>query len=92
MLARIRYPVEAEEHIFIAEPAGIGVQDFSMAGVFALLGYSFEQAVLASILWRGVFYLLPYIASLGFYWHLMRKMRRDLALAAQDVDHAHLDA
>jgi uncharacterized protein (TIRG00374 family) len=73
-------------------PAGIGVQDFSMAGVFALLGYSFEQAVLASILWRGVFYLLPYIASLGFYWHLMRRMRRDLAISSQEVDHAHLDA
>lgn len=73
-------------------PAGIGVQDFSMAGVFALLGTSFEQAVLASVLWRGVFYLLPYIVSLGFYWHLLRRLRRSTALAAQGVDHAHLDA
>ena len=73
-------------------PAGIGVQDFSMAGIFALLGTSFEQAVLASVLWRGVYYLLPYIVSLGFYWHLMRRLRRDLALAGQEVDRAHLDA
>jgi uncharacterized protein (TIRG00374 family) len=73
-------------------PAGIGVQDFSMAGVFALLGTSFEQAILASVLWRGVFYLLPYVVSLGFYWHLMRRLKHDTALAAQEVDSAHLDA
>lgn len=73
-------------------PAGIGVQDFSMAAVFALLGTSFEQAILASVLWRGVFYLLPYIVSLGFYWHLMRRLRHDTALATQEVDRAHLDA
>lgn len=63
-------------------PAGIGVQDFSMAGVFALLGTQFEQAVLASVLWRGVYYLLPYIVSLGFYWHLVRRARKDSAIAA----------
>jgi hypothetical protein len=73
-------------------PAGIGVQDFSMAGIFALLGTQFEQAVLASVLWRGVYYLLPYIVSLGFYWHLLRRLKRDTALAAQEVDHAHIDA
>jgi len=73
-------------------PAGIGVQDFSMAGVFALLGTSFEQAILASVLWRGVFYLLPYVVSLGFYWHLMHRLRRDTVLTAQDVDHARIDA
>jgi uncharacterized protein (TIRG00374 family) len=73
-------------------PAGIGVQDFSMAGVFALLGTSFEQAVLASVLWRGVYYLLPYVVSLGFYWHLVRRAKHYNGLAAQEVDHAHIDA
>lgn len=51
-------------------PAGIGVQDGSMAGVFALLGVGFEQAVLAALLFRGVFYVAPYFVSLGFYWRL----------------------
>lgn len=73
-------------------PAGIGVQDFSMAGIFALLGTSFEQAVLASVLWRGVFYLLPYIISLGFYWHLARRAKEDYPLTPQEVDRAHIDA
>ena len=37
-----------------------------MAGVFALLGVGFEEAVLAALLFRGVFYLVPYLVSLGF--------------------------
>jgi uncharacterized protein (TIRG00374 family) len=56
--------------VLSALPAGIGVQDGSMAGVFALLGVGFEEAVLAALLFRGVFYLTPYLVSLGFYWCL----------------------
>lgn len=54
-------------------PGGFGVQEGSMAGVFALLGVSFEQAVLAAILFRVVFFVLPYLFSLGFYWRLLRE-------------------
>jgi hypothetical protein len=66
--------------VLSALPAGIGVQDGSMAGVFALLGVGFEEAVLAALLFRGVFYVVPYIVSLGFYWRLAprRLPARDL--------------
>ena len=56
--------------VLSALPAGIGVQDGSMAGVFALLGVGFEKAVLAALLFRGVFYFVPYLVSLGFHWRL----------------------
>jgi uncharacterized protein (TIRG00374 family) len=56
--------------VLSALPAGIGVQDASMAGVFALLGVGFEEAVLAALLFRAVFYIIPYLVSLGFYWRL----------------------
>jgi uncharacterized protein (TIRG00374 family) len=56
--------------VLSALPAGIGVQDGSMAGVFTLLGVGFEEAVLAVLLFRGVFYLAPYFISLAFYWRL----------------------
>ena len=56
--------------VLSALPAGIGVQDGSMAGVFALLGVGFEEAVLAALLFRAVFYVIPYLVSLGFYWRL----------------------
>lgn len=53
-------------------PGGLGVQEGSMAAVYALLGVPFEQAVLAAILFRAVYYLIPFIISLGFYWRLLR--------------------
>jgi uncharacterized protein (TIRG00374 family) len=55
-------------------PGGLGVQEGSMAGIYALLGVPFHQAVLASILFRVVYYLVPYVVSLGFYWRLLRQV------------------
>lgn len=54
-------------------PGGLGVQEGSMAGIFALLGVSFERALLASILFRLVYLMIPYAVSLGFYWRLLRR-------------------
>lgn len=53
-------------------PGGLGVQEGSMAAIYALLGVPFEQAVLAAILFRAVYYLVPFLISLGFYWRLIR--------------------
>jgi uncharacterized protein (TIRG00374 family) len=53
-------------------PGGIGIQEGSMATVYALLGVPFEQAVLAAILFRTVYYLIPFLVSLGFYWRLLK--------------------
>lgn len=53
-------------------PGGFGVQEGSMAGIFALLGVSFEQAILAAVLFRGIYYLLPYAISLFLYWQMIR--------------------
>lgn len=52
-------------------PGGLGVQEGSMAGVFVLLGTPVEQAVLAALLFRVIYFLLPYFASFGFYGRLM---------------------
>jgi uncharacterized protein (TIRG00374 family) len=57
-------------------PGGLGVQEGSMAGLYALLGVPLEKAVLASILFRVVYYLVPYLVSLGFYWRLLRQVGR----------------
>jgi uncharacterized protein (TIRG00374 family) len=55
-------------------PGGLGVQEGSMAGIYALLGVPLQKAVLASILFRVVYYLIPYLVSLGFYWRLLRQV------------------
>lgn len=54
-------------------PGGLGIQEGSMAGVFALLGTPFEQAVLTAVLFRGIYYLLPCVVSWGFYVRLVRR-------------------
>jgi uncharacterized protein (TIRG00374 family) len=52
-------------------PGGLGVQEGSMAGIYAMLGVRLEQAVLAAILFRLMYYLLPYLLILPFYNRLL---------------------
>ena len=44
-----------------------------MAGIYALLGIPISTAVLAVILFRIVYYFLPFLASLGFYRRLLKE-------------------
>ena len=64
-------------------PGGLGIQEASMAGIFALFGISFEKAVLASILYRAVYSIAPFLVSLGLYRQILRRHRS----SAQEVDH-----
>jgi uncharacterized protein (TIRG00374 family) len=50
-----------------ALPGGLGVQEASMTGIFALYGNPVEKAALAAILFRLVYTIIPYLVSLGFY-------------------------
>ena len=54
-------------------PGGLGVQEASMATVYTLLGVPLEQAALAAILFRVVYYFIPFLISLGFYWRLLQR-------------------
>jgi uncharacterized protein (TIRG00374 family) len=67
-------------------PGGLGVQEGSMSGIYALLGVPLQQAVLAAILFRVVYYLVPYLVSLGFYGRLLHQMRRAESLAATNAE------
>lgn len=55
-------------------PAGLGVQEASMSGVYAAFGTPFEQAVLASLLFRLLYDIVPFVASLPFYRKLLQKL------------------
>jgi uncharacterized protein (TIRG00374 family) len=54
-------------------PGGLGVQEGSMAGIYALLGVPIGTAVLAAILFRIIYYFIPFLASLAFYRRLLRE-------------------
>ena len=53
-------------------PGGLGVQEASMAGMYALMGVSFGQAALAAILFRFVYEFVPFFVSLLFYRPLIK--------------------
>ncbi len=57
-------------------PGGFGIQEGSMAGIYVLLGVRFEQALLASIIFRFIFYLLPYLLILLVYNRLLRQAKQ----------------
>jgi uncharacterized protein (TIRG00374 family) len=54
-------------------PGGLGVQEASMAAVFALMGMRFAQAALASILFRVVNNFVPFFISLALYGVIIRR-------------------
>jgi uncharacterized protein (TIRG00374 family) len=54
--------------VISALPGGTGVQEGSMAGISMLLGASFEQGILAALLFRIIYYFVPYAISPLFYW------------------------
>jgi uncharacterized protein (TIRG00374 family) len=57
-------------------PGGLGIQDGSMAGIYAMLGTPLEITVLASILFRVVYYLLPFVIGLTMYWYWLRRGKK----------------
>jgi glycosyltransferase 2 family protein len=61
-------------------PGGFGIQEGSMAGIYSLLGVQFEQAVLAAILFRILYYLVPYLLILLFYSQLLRTAKQQAAI------------
>lgn len=58
-----------------ALPGGLGAQEASMTGIFALFGIPLESAALAAILYRVVYTIVPYIISLGFYRAVLNRNR-----------------
>jgi uncharacterized protein (TIRG00374 family) len=73
-------------------PGGLGAQEGSMAGILSFLGTSFEQAVLASILFRIIYTMLPYMISLIFYGPLLHHAEEKYAPSISDVKGARHDA
>lgn len=50
-----------------------------MAGIYALLGVPIGEAVLVVVLFRVVYYFIPFGISLLFYWKLMHSINHQEA-------------
>jgi uncharacterized protein (TIRG00374 family) len=57
-------------------PGGIGAQDASMVGFYTLFGVPLAQAVLVAVLFRVIYYFIPFAISFGFYRHLLKSEPR----------------
>jgi uncharacterized protein (TIRG00374 family) len=68
-------------------PGDIGVQEASMAGAFALFGVPFSQGVIAAVLFRVVYYFVPFILTLPLYWKLLREKVADVKSEASSAKH-----
>lgn len=54
-------------------PGGLGVQEGSMAGVYAFLGIPLSEAVAVATLFRAVHFFVPFLASLVLYREMLRR-------------------
>jgi|GEM_PF-2555593 len=52
-------------------PGGLGVQDLSEVAIYHILGAPLPVAVAASVLFRIIYYLVPFLVSLGLYHRLI---------------------
>jgi uncharacterized protein (TIRG00374 family) len=59
-------------------PGGAGVQEASMAAILTVLGQAFVPALLGAVMFRLVYYFLPFGISLFFYRRLLHKAVRSL--------------
>jgi uncharacterized protein (TIRG00374 family) len=59
-------------------PGGIGAQEGSMAGIYVLLGVGYERALLAAMLFRVIYYVVPFALSLILYARLLRTPSREV--------------
>ncbi len=60
-------------------PGGFGIQEASMAGIYALLGVPVEVAILAAVLFRCLYYFVPYFCILPFYNRLLHQAKQQAA-------------
>lgn len=58
-------------------PGGLGVQEGSMAGVYAFLGIPLSDAVAVATLFRAVHFFVPFLASLILYREMVRRGVRE---------------
>lgn len=57
-------------------PAGLGIMEGSMAAVFAALGVSLETAVVATVIFRVLYYFLPLLLTALLFPEMLRQASR----------------
>jgi uncharacterized protein (TIRG00374 family) len=51
-------------------PGGLGAMELAMTAVYAQMGIDWDAALMATLIYRVVYYVLPGIVSIFIYWGL----------------------
>ena len=51
-------------------PGGLGAMELAMTAVYAQMGIDWDAALMATLIYRVVYYILPGIVSIFIYWGL----------------------
>ncbi|MBQ3666952.1 MAG: UPF0104 family protein, partial [Elusimicrobiaceae bacterium] len=51
-------------------PSGLGAMELAMTAVFSQMGIDWDAALMATLIYRVVYYVLPGIVSIFIYWGL----------------------
>ena len=51
-------------------PSGLGAMELAMTAVFAQMGIDWDAALMATLIYRVVYYVMPAIVSIFIYWGL----------------------
>jgi uncharacterized protein (TIRG00374 family) len=68
-------------------PAGLGISEVVLAGTFKLLGVEFELSLVAALLFRFVFFLLPMAVSTALYLPTMTAFLKSADAIEGDIKH-----
>jgi hypothetical protein len=60
-------------------PSGLGVSEAALAGTFSYLGVGFESSLVAALLFRFTFFLIPLAVSTALYLDIMRSFLKSQA-------------
>lgn len=72
--------------LFSLTPASIGLMEGSMAGSFYLMGLDYDRALLATLIYRVGYYVIPIFVSLFFYKRFFPKTGKQRKLGTA-TDH-----
>jgi len=66
-------------------PGGLGVMEGSMTAVFVSLSVPLEPAVVAVLIFRLVYYVMPLLVSVVFFHGVMLQAARGVASSARPI-------
>ena len=51
-------------------PGGLGAMELAMTAVYSQMGIDWDSALMATLIYRVVYYIIPGIISIFIYWGL----------------------